>query len=359
MLTAEGCRQRRQRLLDLLRVEEPLVLTDPVNLRYFANFYVEPLSLGADFGGILVIRPDGYSTLYHDNRLPKTVELAHVDEQFPVLWYDGQAPALGSRALVLRQAVRAGFYPGRIHDSLHDGQAVGLHDIVSEMRRRKDPDEIALLKTCMRATEAGHAWARANIREGMTELDLYAGVSAACQRDLGHWAVVYGDFVASTGGRRVGPPTSRVLRKGETFILDFSVIVQGYRSDFTNTLVVGGEPSAEQLRLFALCVEAMTAGERELKAGAKCQTVYDAVRGVFAAAGLPDALVSHVGHGLGVMHPEAPFIVRHSSETLLEGDVVTLEPGLNVGDVGIRIEHNYLVTANGFERLSNHTIALV
>jgi Xaa-Pro aminopeptidase len=150
-----------------------------------------------------------------------------------------------------------------------------------------------------------------------------------------------------------------VLKNGETFILDFSVIVQGYRSDFTNTLVVGGEPSAEQSRLFALCVEALAAGERELKAGARCQTVYDAVCGVFAAAGLPDAQVSHVGHGLGAMHPEAPFIVRHSTEALVAGDVVTLEPGLNVGDVGIRVEHNYLVTVTGYERLSNHTIALV
>ena len=43
----------------------------------------------------------------------------------------------------------------------------------------------------------------------------------------------------------------------------------------------------------------------------------------------------------------------------MAGDVVTLEPGVYVdGTGGIRIEHNYLVTASGFERLSNHTIAL-
>ena len=58
-------------------------------------------------------------------------------------------------------------------------------------------------------------------------------------------------------------------------------------------------------------------------------------------------------------HPEAPFIVRHATESLLAGDVVTLEPGLYISGLGgIRIEHNYLINDTGFERLSNHTIAL-
>src|SRR3712207_7644841 len=43
-----------------------------------------------------------------------------------------------------------------------------------------------------------------------------------------------------------------------------------------------------------------------------------------------------------------------STETLEAGDVVTLEPGLYVsGAGGIRIEHNYLITATGYDRLSN------
>jgi Xaa-Pro aminopeptidase len=103
----------------------------------------------------------------------------------------------------------------------------------------------------------------------------------------------------------------------------------------------------------------MAAGEKELKAGVTCQQVYDAVRGVFSAAGLADNFPHHAGHGLGLSHPEAPFIVRHSSETLVLGDVVTLEPGLYVDKVGgVRIEHNYLITESGYERLSNHVISL-
>jgi Xaa-Pro dipeptidase len=356
MLTAEGCRTRRARLLDRMRPGHALVLADPLHLRYFANFHVEALSQHADVGGLLIIRPDGHAALYHDSKIPRTVEKAHADERTPVTWYTGQEPGRGPRGMLLRPVLES--IGGRIHDSLGDPLAPSLHEVVTEMRRRKDPDEIELLKLCMRATEAGHAWGRANIRAGMTELEFYAGVETACQSALGHWAVVYGDFTVATGSRRGGPPTAHILQKGETFILDFSVVVQGYRSDFTNTLVVGADPTPEQQRLFGLCVMAMEAGERELKAGTKCQTVHDAIRGVFAAEGLADHFPTHAGHGLGVAHPEAPFIVRHSSETLAAGDVVTLEPGLYIGDTGIRIEHNYLITDTGFGRLSNHVIAL-
>jgi Xaa-Pro aminopeptidase len=111
--------------------------------------------------------------------------------------------------------------------------------------------------------------------------------------------------------------------------------------------------------LYDLCIEAMASGERELRAGQACHTVYLAVRDVFERAGVAEYFPHHAGHGLGLTHPEAPFFVRHANETLLSGDVVTLEPGLYVPNLGgIRIENNYLITEQGFERLSNHAIAL-
>jgi Xaa-Pro aminopeptidase len=359
MLTADGCRQRRRRFLDVLRPTERLLLADPIHLRYLANFHVEPFSHGADFGGILELKPDGRATLYHDNRLPKTVIRAHADEQFAVPWYTGQEPGQGPRRMILHPAVEGG--GDRVHDALSDPLAPRIHDILAEMRRRKDPDEVAVLRECMRVTEAGHAWARANIRPGMTELDVYARVCKACNEAAGHWVLVYGDFVVCPGpARRTGPPTPRVIEPGETFILDFSVVIQGYRSDFTNTLVVGREPTADQQRLFDLCVLALSAGENELRPGRSCQAVYDSVHLVFDAVGMDDHFPHHAGHGLGLSHPEPPFFVwRRATETLVAGDVVTLEPGLYVDGVGgVRVEHNYLITQTGFERLSNHVLSL-
>lgn len=360
MPNEEGCRVRRERLLGRFSTSGPLLLGDPLNLRYFANCYVDPFSLGADYGALLLLRPDGTTTLYCDHRLPKSIEAAHVDERIPVKWYDGKSPGDGPRRLILWDVIGLSPSGGRVHDDLTDDLAPELWKAVTDLRRAKDPDEIECLRECMRATEAGHAWARANIAPGMTELDVYNGVFSACSRAVGKPVIVYGDFAVSPGSaRRGGPPTSHVLQPGETFILDYSVVIQGYRSDFTNTLVVGAEPTTEQRRLFDLCVAAMAAGESRLRAGAACLDVYGAVRGVFTAAGVADHFPHHAGHGLGLAHPEAPFFVMSAKESLTTGDVVTLEPGLYIDGVGgVRIEHNYLVTADGFERLSNHTIAL-
>lgn len=360
MLTAAGCAARVSRLLAAVRPAEPLLLGDPLHLRYFANWYVDPFSLGADFGGFLKIDPDGKTTLYYDHRTAKSVDLAFASERVGVKWYDGQTPGQGPRRMILRDVVELAGTRWHVHDAVNDPDAAVVHQMVGELRRAKDPDEVAVLRACMAATNAGHAWARANVRAGMTELDVYAGILAECTKAAGHPVIVYGDFAVSPGSaKRGGMATNHVIQPGETLILDFSVVIQGYRSDFTNTLVVGAEPTVEQTKLFDLCVAAMAAGEEQLRAGVQCQTVYNVVRGVFAAVGLEKAFPHHAGHGLGLAHPEPPFFVARSEGELVAGDVVTLEPGLYVDGVGgVRIEHNYLVTETGFERLSGHEVSL-
>jgi Xaa-Pro dipeptidase len=363
MLSAEGCRQRRLRFwqqFDAKPDADYLLLADPIHLMYLANFWVDPISLNAGFRGYLLLRKDGGAKLLFDNRLQEAAEAAQVDECRSVQWYDGQSPGKGPRQLAVLSEVNPAHGGLRIHDRPGDPLAASVVSTITRMRRQKDPDEMEILRHCMRATDAGHGWARANIKPGMTELDVYCGVSAACIKAAAQPVIVYGDFAVSPGPeRRGGGPTERVLQPGDMFILDYSVVIAGYRSDFTNTLVVGREPTSGQKQLFDLCMAALAAGEKELRAGAACLRVYEAVRGVFDMAGVAQHFPHHAGHGLGLTHPEAPFFVRHADESLLAGDVVTLEPGLYIQDVGgLRIERNYSITETGYEQLSNHTIAL-
>lgn len=360
MLTAQGCEQRQRRLWRALAargVTGPLLLADPIHLNYLTGFTVDPISLGAGFGGLLLLAPDLPARIWHDDKLPASVESAHAQRQV-VDWYDFQSPARTPRSLVWQQIADELGHP--IADAPGSPMRRLLVETIGELRRSKEADELAILRRCMAAANAGHAWARANLTPGMTELEVYAGVSRACTLAAGQPVIVYGDFAVSPGPERMGgPPTQRTLQAGDLFILDFSVVIAGYRSDFTATLCVGGQPTEEQMHRHQLCQQAMAAGEALLRDGQACAAVDAAVRGVFAAAGLADHFPHHSGHGLGLAHPEPPYLVRHATETLRSGDVITLEPGLYVpGQGGMRIERNYLITADGFEQLSGHTIAL-
>src|SRR5438876_11127050 len=108
MLSAEGCRQRRLRFwqeLDPKPDSDHIRLADPIHLMYPANFHVDPFSLGAGFGGYLLVKQDGSAKLIHENRLPHSVEEAHVEDRHVVNWYDVQSPGRGPRQLAALAAV--------------------------------------------------------------------------------------------------------------------------------------------------------------------------------------------------------------------------------------------------------------
>src|SRR5713101_7013233 len=89
MLSAEGCQRRRERLWQRLEpkpTDDYLLLADPIHLMYLANCWIDPFSLGTDFGAFLLLRKDGHATLIYDKRSPHSVEQAHVDERRVVNW---------------------------------------------------------------------------------------------------------------------------------------------------------------------------------------------------------------------------------------------------------------------------------
>ncbi|MCS7271535.1 MAG: M24 family metallopeptidase, partial [Gemmataceae bacterium] len=268
MLTAEGCRRRRQRLLEQLSPAYPLVLADPIHLRYLAGYHVEAINQHADFGGLLVLTPDGECHLYHDSRLPATT--AHADRIEEVVWYDGKSPGQGPRRLLFEPIIRR--WGNRVHDLLPDPMAIQVHQAIAALRRCKDEDELTLIQQCLRASEVGHAWACRNLRVGLSELEIYNGLTSAIYQFLGQWAVVYGDFVVSRGGKRGGPPGLYRLQDSDAFILDYSVVLYGYRSDCTNTLICGNV-TPRHTALFSACLEALQAGEAVLRAGVTGQQV--------------------------------------------------------------------------------------
>jgi Xaa-Pro dipeptidase len=379
MLTSEGCAARRDRLWAALpRPCDVLVLADPQSLIYFANYAVSPFVFRAsDASAVLVLEP-GKATLVADSMVRPYLDRAHVDEVVAPDWYDGRHAAPHRKARLVNTAldvlgkrggarlgVEASEVPAGIAAALRKSDPslawLALDDLVRSLRRAKDPDEVELIRRSVRAGEAGHAAALAGVKPGMTELDAFLLVQRASNEAAGEQVMVYGDF--ASGPRcetdRGGPPTGRRIEPGDLFLLDYSVVVHGYRGDFTNTFAVGAAPTQAQRDLFAACVEALEAGEAALRPGAPTRSIDQAVRASVARHGLEHAFLSHSGHGLGLSHPEPPYFVADSDETVVPGDVVAIEPGLFVPGVGgMRVERNYLVTADGFETLTNHRITI-
>lgn len=363
-LDSRWCQERRRRLAqaiqstpELSHLSFPLFLADPIHLNWLSGFFVDPFSLGAGFGGLLQLEKDGSACLFHHDRLPDEVaELvpdAHGLKRKVLPWYDGASPPQGIRALAM---LPEGF-SGRILDLPGDPLALAIHQTLLNLRRAKDPDELALLRRCAAIQEECHRWARQAIRPGITEWELYAGVWSRASRLAERATIVYGDFAVSPGPeRKGGPPTQATLKEGDLIILDFSVVLFGYRCDFTTTLAVG-EPSIQAREMMDLCLAAMKAGEETLRAGAEAALVHQAVNDIFAGNGRDRWFGHHAGHGLGLSHPEAPFLVPGSRDRLVANDVITLEPGLYIPQVGgMRIERNYRILEGGFETLSHHLI---
>ena len=395
MLTREGCLRRRERLWSLVPpATEWLLVADPRHVYLLSGFLVNPISFSASERGLLLLERDGDATLLADNftrRSAASPEI-HVDRELIEDWYTHRQGVINrDHALLAALKALAGRLSGRnglveaewlpaaalpvaglsaAHveigadlshstDSTSDGQSVSLGSLIREIRRVKEHDEIELLRRCMQATEAGHARAREVLQAGVSEFDMYCEIHAAAMRAAGQPVTVYGDFrgLNAAAPKAGGLPTDYVLREGDLFLLDYSVVIDGYRSDFTNTLAVA-EPTDEQEMLFRLCVSALEAGEEALTAGAAASDVYSAVSRPLDEAGY-GALRHHAGHGIGLGHPEPPILVPHSRDVLVAGDVVTLEPGLYVEGIGgMRIERNYLITSSGSERLSHHLISL-
>lgn len=392
MLTQQGFQARRERLWKAVPEHlEWILVADPRHVNYLANFLVNPQSFSRGERGLLLLERDKGATLIGDNfTVRSAASTPFIDHEIIELWYDHKHSVINRDHAMfnaLKQvadrlygrpgAVEAEWLPVGAYELLgldreshstnqEAGQKLGpasaadIGTVIRELRRRKMPDEIALMKKCMAAGAAGQARARDVCGVGVSELEVYREIQSAVVAAAGQACLIYGDFRACTPSKpkQGGLPTEYQLHEGDLLVLDFSVVINGYRSDFTNTLAAG-TPTQAQQDLFAICLAGMKAGEDKLKAGAACKDVYAAVAAPYLAAGKQDSFTHHAGHGLGMAHPEAPILVPESTDVLVAGDVVTLEPGSYIEGIGgIRIEHNYLITDTGCERLSDHVIAL-
>lgn len=253
----------------------------------------------------------------------------------------------------VRQAVKGNGSSARLFD---------LSAQILEWRKTKDPDEVEAVSASCELVDYAYSVIKEIKSEGLTELEVYAQSyhKVIEKANSPSFQFFYGDF--ASGERALesgGPPTTRVMKKGETFILDLWVTTKGYWADTCRTFVIGGEPSSAQKRTLELLKRALTAGAGKLRPGINAAEVYQAIFHVIREAGYDSKFTHHGGHCVGLDAWESPFIIPGSTEHMKENEVCALEPGVYIPEIGgMRIEDDYLITSNGARSLSKFPLDL-
>ncbi|MFB9316198.1 aminopeptidase P family protein [Cryptosporangium minutisporangium] len=153
----------------------------------------------------------------------------------------------------------------------------------------------------------------------------------------------------------------RVMRVGDTVVLDFGGLKAGYGSDTTRTVSIG-EPSAEVRHVHEVVRQAQEAAFVAVYPGVTCEAIDRVARQVITEAGYGPHFVHRTGHGIGLTTHEPPYIVEGEKQPLEPGMCFSIEPGVYLpGHFGVRIEDIVTVTRDGGQRLNetSHALAVV
>jgi Xaa-Pro aminopeptidase len=261
-------------------------------------------------------------------------------------------------------------------------EIVDVRATLDEMRLVKDSHELKLMRRAAEISCAAHLRAMQKTRAGWHEYQTEAELLHEFLRH-GAQAVAYPSIVASGPNACVlhYRDNNRLMADGELLLIDAGCEYQGYASDITRTFPVGGKFTGPQKDIYELvlasqhaCLDAVRPGvefhdyhkaaERVLAQGyidlGLCQGTLDEV---LEAGTFKQFYMHRAGHWLGMdVHDAGLYQIKGASQKLAPGMVLTVEPGTYIRpadnvpesfwNIGVRIEDDVLVTANGHENLT-------
>ena len=359
-----ACRGRQQRLIEVMssRDIDLVIVTQIEHVQWLAgpkfNWHFQPAAALTAEGHLTLAAPQKpqveaaadelvtyeaqwHSTLRNDQRQACSEELVKV---------------LDSKKPPRRLGVEFSTF-GPWLSTAFDAEIVDIEPDLYRLRRRKDPDELARIKKAIAGTAKMYELARAMIRPGVTELEVFNALQTAAVNE-------FGEMLTGTGndyrcGARGGPPRdNRPAEAGELYILDLGPAFRGYFADNARTIAVT-EASDLQQQAWSYIMKALAHVEATAKPGKSAQHLFHEVQAILDECPVGE-FNHHLGHGIGLFPHEAPHLNPHWDDVFEEGDVFTAEPGLYAPELraGMRIENDYRVTADGVENLTNFAIEL-
>jgi Xaa-Pro aminopeptidase len=231
--------------------------------------------------------------------------------------------------------------------------------VLRELRIRKDPDEIDLLRRAGAAADRVVAQIASGRLVGRTEADVADEVRRrllAEGHELAEFAIV------ASGPNSASPhheASDRVIQAGEPIVLDIGGALGGYASDTTRTLwVTGGDeskgPDEEFRHLFGVLHTAQRAASSVVRPGVPAEAIDRTARDVIDGEGYAESFFHRTGHGIGLEGHEEPYLVAGNREAIEEGMAFSIEPGIYLaGRYGARIEDIVVCGADGPIVLNN------
>jgi Xaa-Pro aminopeptidase len=333
---------------------DALLVTDLTNVRWLTGF--------TGSAGRVVVLPDEL-VLVTDARYGDRAEaeLAAVGAEARVVVRRTQADQLAALATMLERSPRLGLEAdhvswadvGRYRSAL-PADIVATAGLVERERRTKDAGELARIeRACALASEA-----LADVL-GLLDAEPTERVFALAlddrMRALGADGPSFPTIVAS-GPNAAKPhhdPSDRPIRPGDSLILDFGALFDGYHSDMTRTALLGDvDPWVTDA--YRAVERAQAAGVAAVAPGVTGVGLDDVCRSRLTADGYGELFTHGTGHGVGLLIHEEPWVGTTSVDTLRVGDVVTVEPGVYRSSLGgVRIEDTVLVTDDGCRPLTH------
>jgi len=255
--------------------------------------------------------------------------------------------SLGARRVAVESAHVSHQLWGQLEVATPGVELLDAAGWVEADRAVKEPAEIERIKAACAVADRALAAIVRRIKPGQTEREL-ALLLEWEMRTGGADALAFG--IACLAGPNAalphGSPSGREVLLGQVLLFDFGAMVDGYRSDMTRTLFVGG-PAERDLEIYETVAGAQVAAMDLLEAGlrrgggaASGKAVDAAARGVIEAAGHGEHFGHGTGHGIGLATHELPSLSRAAPDDPLPSPTVfSVEPGIYLdGEMGVRIE---------------------
>lgn len=276
-------------------------------------------------------------------------------------------------------------------EALRQGASViregAVFDAITEMRMVKSPYEIEQMREAIRITsEAHHACMRAGMRH-RREYQFEAEFEYACKmQGVLHFA--FGTIVAAGNHatcqhyiENTGP-----VGDNDLVLIDAGAVWNGYCADLTRTFPASGVFSTLQRDLYEIVLAAQKAGIERVAPGVCMIDIHrhaaviliDGMKDLGLIQGSTQEWVESTNykdywpgalcHSLGIDVHDGLLPGYHKGDKPLKpGMVITVEPGFysqafnreiaeEFREIGIRIEDNVRVTADGYENMSIATV---